>query len=413
MHMDFQRLVGATAAGFLLSMFAAVADDDNTNFDEWISNGVPLLNVRYRYEFVEEETFLNDANASTIRTRLGYRTGKWSGWQVLVELEDTHAIHETDYNAPGPNPPSKPEYPIVADPLYTELNRAWVAWGDPKKFLVKGGRQRVKLNNLRFISNVGWRQTEQTYDALTLMGVAAKKFDLFFSFFVDQNTVVGVSNGMESPIFNARWNTPYGHLVGYGYLLDFDMSTGFRDSQTWGLRWAGKWQFDAEKQNNFDYAIEWAKQSDYQDSSNFSADYYHLNGVFNFSGFFAGAGYEVLGSDGGNTAMQTPLATLHAFNGWADRFLVIPNDGLNDGYVTLGYGRGIWKLWGVFHDFEHDHGSGSYGDEFDMAFTLKPWKRWTFGFKYADYTSDAPVPIPGVLSSRDTKKWWLWTDFTL
>ena len=201
--------------------------------------------------------------------------------------------------------------------------------------------------------------------------------------------------------------------MGYGYLLDFDPGVGV-DSQTWGLRWVGKFKFGAEDLNKFDYTLEWANQSDYQDSSNFSGDYYHLKGVFNFSGFFAGLGYELLGSDSGNAAVQTPLATLHAHNGWADRFLVTPNDGLEDGYLTAGYGKGMWKLWGVWHDFDRDSGSGpTYGDEFDLAFTLKPWKRWTFGFKYADYSSDAPVPVPDVLSSRDAKKWWLWTDFAL
>ncbi|TDJ32866.1 MAG: hypothetical protein E2O56_04535 [Gammaproteobacteria bacterium] len=413
--MNIRRLLAAIttgATGLVLSMSVVVADDDSASFDEWVSNGVPLLNVRYRYEFVDEETFVNDAKASTIRTRVGYKTGKWSGWQVLVELEDTHAIHETDYNGLGPNPPNKPTFPVVADPLFSQLNRVWVAWGDPKRFLVKGGRMRVKLDNDRFVGNVGWRQNEQTFDALTVQGVAGENFDLFFSYFLDQNNVLGTSNGMDTPILNARWNTSYGHLVGYGYLLDYSNSA-LLDSQTWGLRWVGKWQFGREKQNRFDYTIELANQSDYADSSNFSADYSHLKGVFNFSGFFAGLGYEVLGSDNGNASLQTPLATLHAFNGWADRFLVNPADGLNDSYFTLGYGKGMWKLWGVWHDFDRDHGSGSYGNEFDIALTIKPWKRWTFGTKYADYNSDALFPIPGVLSSRGAKKWWLWAGFAL
>ena len=45
------------------------------------------------------------------------------------------------------------------------------------------------------------------------------------------------------------------------------------------------------------------------------------------SGFALTAGYEELGSDGGVAAFQTPLATLHAFNGWADLFLTTPGDG--------------------------------------------------------------------------------------
>jgi len=43
-------------------------------------------------------------------------------------------------------------------------------------------------------------------------------------------------------------------------------------------------------------------------------------------------GVEVLGGDSdGGDAFSTPLATLHAFNGWADQFLVTPATGLLDG----------------------------------------------------------------------------------
>ncbi len=45
-----------------------------------------------------------------------------------------------------------------------------------------------------------------------------------------------------------------------------------------------------------------------------------------------GVGYELLGSDDGVAAFQTPLATLHKFNGFADQFLVTPAGGLQDIY---------------------------------------------------------------------------------
>ena len=50
-------------------------------------------------------------------------------------------------------------------------------------------------------------------------------------------------------------------------------------------------------------------------------------------------GYEELGSNAGLYGLQTPLATLHAFNGWADKFLVTPVDIPDVAAFTLGRAR--------------------------------------------------------------------------
>ena len=44
------------------------------------------------------------------------------------------------------------------------------------------------------------------------------------------------------------------------------------------------------------------------------------------------AGYEVLGADNG-VGFATPLATGHKFQGWADKFLTTPGDGIEDVYI--------------------------------------------------------------------------------
>ena len=52
-------------------------------------------------------------------------------------------------------------------------------------------------------------------------------------------------------------------------------------------------------------------------------------------GWRIGGGYEVLGADDGAalTSFQTPLATLHKFQGWADKFLTTPPNGIREGAV--------------------------------------------------------------------------------
>jgi len=112
------------------------------------------------------------------------------------------------------------------------------------------------------------------------------------------------------------------------------------------------------------------------------------------------AGWEVLeGGDGG--AFSTPLATLHAFNGWADRFLATPPDGLEDRFVSLSgaAGRLTWRV--VFHDFGAQAGGADYGRELDLqAVVSTPWKQ-AFGLKAAFYDARD--------FSTDTTKVWAWS----
>src|SRR3546814_1461069 len=51
--------------------------------------------------------------------------------------------------------------------------------------------------------------------------------------------------------------------------------------------------------------------------------------------FSLNGNYEVLGSDAGVFAFQTPLATLHKFQGWADLFLTTHSAGVRDLNFTL------------------------------------------------------------------------------
>ena len=55
--------------------------------------------------------------------------------------------------------------PAITDPEGAELNQAYLAWkgGHAGATL---GRQRLLFDNQRWIGNSGWRQNEQTFDAV-------------------------------------------------------------------------------------------------------------------------------------------------------------------------------------------------------------------------------------------------------
>ena len=140
-----------------------------------------------------------------------------------------------------------------------------------------------------------------------------------------------------------------------------------------------------------------ANPLDYRD------DYYHAELFATVREWSAGAGLELLEGDG-TKGFSTPLATLHPFQGWADKFLTTPADGVRDSYATLRF-TGKPLTWldslsavGTYHAFESDRGSTDYGTEIDLQLQAK-WRRWSGMLKYADYRADS--------FATDTRKVWV------
>jgi hypothetical protein len=147
---------------------------------------------------------------------------------------------------------------------------------------------------------------------------------------------------------------------------------------------------------------EYARQSDTADNTNsYDADYIHADVAWAMSnGLSLGLGIESLGSDNG-VSFRTPLATLHKFQGWADKFLVTPADGIDDIYVTVKFTAAKWNFTGVYHDFSAESGGGSdYGTEFDVAAARKISDHYSILLKGAFFSTDSLV-------LNDTTKLWL------
>ena len=134
--------------------------------------------------------------------------------------------------------------------------------------------------------------------------------------------------------------------------------------------------------------------------------------------FAFGAGCEVLGSGendgagGGRAAFRTPLATLHAFNGWADVFLNTPADGLRDLYafaeITL---PKEVPLRVVYHKYDADHGNDDFGHEVDVIASRKFGRNWTALLKYACYMGNDAAPPALTAADVDVHKFWAQVEF--
>ncbi len=406
-----------TAAIVVLAMVAAgqVCADEENSLRSAFSATRYLLDARLRSEDVEQAGIANDADATTLRARLGFETGKWWGTSLLVEGEAVVPL-DTDYR-PDPAVPEKLTYAVVADPESYAINRLQLVNTSIPGTTLTLGRQRILLDDQRFVGNVGWRQNEQTYDAFRIVNKSVENLVLDATYLNQVNRVFGERSPQgkydgDSVLLNAGYQTKAGKLSVYGYLLRFDDIVGVpaavRDSSaTYGLRFAGERPVGKVK---LAYAASWATQTGYGDNPlSFDLDYAAAELTGTYRQFGLGAGIEVL--DGtGVKGFTTPLATLHKFQGWADKFLTTPPNGIQDLYFTattnLKAFGGLDTLGLVlgYHDYEAEHVSADYGTEWNASIAAKV-KKLGFMIKYADYRE-------GVLASaRDTEKFWMQAEY--
>ncbi|HRN59377.1 MAG TPA: alginate export family protein [Chiayiivirga sp.] len=378
------------------------------------AEGKPIFDVRYRYEHVEQDNALAHAVMNSVRTRLGYATGVHGGFSALVEVD--HVGHlGGDYNDTRNGHTGRS---LIPDPSGAAVNQAWVRHsGDYGSLTV--GRQRINLGNQRFVGGVGWRQNEQTYDGAMLQLNPGRDLALSYAYIGRVNTIWGPDTGAfatavnparvdgDSHLFDLRWAiTPSFSLGAYHYRLGLDdlaiaptAARGTLSSATTGLRAQGR-------SGALDYVLEYAMQKDAEDNPLALDSRYHLIEVgYAFEQVKLRAGQEVLGagSGAGNRAFQTPLATKHAFQGWADMFLTTPADGVDDRYVGVTVPLGGGNLQGWYHDFTPERGGGDYGSEFDLSYARPiPGIKGLSGLvKYASYSSDDRA------RTVDTDKFWV------
>jgi hypothetical protein len=397
------RFLPFTAA-FVSSLFFtnSAADVDKTIEDalKFGDGGAIKFDANYRWENVDRDAGIDKtANANTIRTRIGVLSPKFHGFQGFVEYEGTHALQADYTDGRGNNP----AFSTILDPAQNELNQLWVTYSNFDT-VVKGGRQRIKLDDDRFIGNVGWRQLETTFDAVLVTNNSIKNLTVNAGYIGNMQTFLSTTENIDAPILNVNYKLgDYGNVVGYGYWLDYTEKENFaKSNQTYGLRLNGA---TPKIYNNYNllYTAEWSYQEDYgHQTTNYEAHRYNVMGGFNaYFMTFQGAVEQLNGN--GTNAFITPLGTNHAFQGWADLFAATtPKHGIRDVFGTVSA-----KVWddsltvaGVYHDYTDDTGNLSYGQEWDFQAIKKFGKHYSVLAKYANYAADNAT-------TTDTQKIWL------
>ena len=345
------------------------------------------LNTRARMELADVDGNRN-SYAFTVRNRFGIGSKPFYGFSGFVEGEGTFSFDNTKYwDGTGGNGRNRS---IVADPEAIELNRAFGRFHKEEWWNVDAiaGRQRILIDDQRFVGNVGWRQNEQTFDATwnsTSLGLEGLRVAYGYLWSIKR---IYSGKGQAS---TEDW-TSRSHVVhlsyerfswlkgsAFTYLFDFRGDAPGNSSNSYGFRLHGSHAFDDVWKVG--YSGSYAYQTDAKkNTSDYKAHYGWIEGTFGHTDWATlGTGFEVLGSDDSDGNFVTPLATGHKFNGFADAFLDNGSvQGLRDYFLWIapklpfGFQGKV-----IYHRFWRDDGGSHIGDEWDFVISRKFWTYFT------------------------------------
>lgn len=397
------RNLGAGSKLFLLAGLTgltsgiAVADTGQIHID-----------ARLRYEAVEQTGKL-DAEAFTLRTRLGWTSPQVSGLSLLAEIENVIDLGG-DRNS-GLN--GETAFATIKDDDNTELQRLRLDWVANENLRFRVGRQNLSFDNSRFIGSPGWRQDKTSHDA----AVARFSYGDFTASYVYHwqiNRGPGEDFDWEtdSHLFHLSVS-PRDNLsvTGFAYIIDLTdpAAPADRSNATFGVRVVGQvplgdWTLG--------YNAMAATQNEYGSASvDYTLGYFGGELSLARDGWRVRAGAEALEGDG-TRAVSNPLSSNHGTAGWADAIhgggAMAPADGVNLVYLGGRYGRDVdagfirsYAFGFTAWDFEFERTGADLGEELDLFAQFGLTDHVELHIQYADYDG---VEANGAPADR-TKSW--------
>ncbi len=348
--------------------------------------------ARLRVEFADVDGF-DDAHAASLRARYGIKTDPIAGFKFLIEGETTVIL--TDKSEYSAFPTTKGNSSVIADPDNFELNRFQLSYNiEATDTTITVGRQHITFADQRFIGAVGWRQNDQTFDAVVVENKSIENLTFIYAYIDQVNRIFGDQTPTqsldrwegESHLIHIEYDGIEDHTVrAFAYLLDFD-ETGVgraNSSDTYGLELQGE-------NNKVNYLLTAAIQNDGgSNPSNYEECYYSGQISVKEDSCELGAGIEVMTSNGKNS-FRFPLGTNHKFNGFADAYLTTPAAGLIDYYAFVGTKAFGLQHTLIVHNFHTESTSTELGWEFDYVAARKIGDNAKFILKAAHLMGDGP-----------------------
>ncbi len=361
--------------------------------EEAFSRDQITLDLRTRYEWVEDSTNKPEktANALTTRTLIGFKTGEIEGVGAFIQFANISALGEERYNS---TLNGRTSYAVVADPGFSQVAQAYVEWKG-----LRVGRQVLSIDNQRFIGPGAWSQGVKSITGAVLTNQTwIPRTEFTLGHILRMHTATDQNKELRLEITRAKVRLMEGiHLTGFRYATE-DRQAPASSYAHQGLRLDGAW-----KQFLFEGSV--AQQRGYKDSTLTKDRSYRqwLVGYCFSPSLSAKIIRETL--EGG---FDTPLASLHGFYGWSDRITKTPTNGLIDSYLQV-----EGKAWGLsgeldYHRFDAEGRSQRYGVEFN-AMLSRPFGKHLVGtLKVARYLANPSAPAELSLN-KDLYKFWVMT----
>ena len=450
-------------AGFNACAYAEESETEGEyTFLDAIKDGKNLTNFRLRYEHVSQDGLavapvannkLKDAEGLTLRSLVGWQTAPYHNFSFAGQLIGvTKFIDNFNDRKDNATEVDKAGYAVIVDPNHFDINQLYVDWTGIKNTRFRLGRQQVNLDNFRFIGDIGFRQVMQVFDGISVLNKSITDTEVFLAHFEQVTQITTKQRDGDLEIANVKYRlSPTEFLVGYAYLSNFD-DLGFgnawfgagtlnnngrpnlsadQSNKTVGLRLDGVHPFNPNLRAL--YTAEYAKQTDYADGDKrIDAHYFKLGGGVGIDNFSIRADHEVLSSNNSQYAFQTPFGTNHLFQGWVDRFLVTPRQGIEDSFVTATYKFQDFLFFADYHIIRSDEdfntvGGGTatrgnrYGTEWNAAVTYNVNQNWMTKIEYGRFSEDdhyaAGANTANTVAGnrgriRDSDKLWLTAMYT-
>ena len=417
-----------------LSSCLVLAEDNQSNGDlsllDAIKNGKPMTSFRLRYDYKDEDAKLS-THAFTLRSLIGWQTAPFHDFSVGAQIIGVTDFNNDFYTKQWNVATSKSSYALIQDPNYYNINQLYVDWTGIPSTKVRLGQQSLKLDNVRFIGNVEFRQVMQVFTGTTIENSSIKDLDLMGGYYTRlRKATTSQELSEDTGILHANYHlSPTENLIGYAYWYDTNgdkfavtgsaASTMDLSNRTLGMRLDGGHPINNEWKVL--YTAEYAKQQHISNgNSNIDAHYYKLGLGGSWNGWFARFDQELLSSNDGKYGFYTPLGTNHLFQGWIDKFAAsTPVEGMRDNYITAG---GKWQdltLLTEYHRFDSDKGftSGSgtgnyYGSEWDVSAAYAVNKQLVAKLEYGKFKEGDQYTFNATSRYRNTDQLWLTAIYT-
>ena len=398
----------------VLSCTPASAADDARDLPEAFADGRALLELRPRYNRIDDSTKPERAEGGTMRATAGWQSAPWQDLRFTLEAIATSHPGPSRFNDDSGQIATSP-YPLLPDPRHAGLNRVYVDYTGFESTHVRAGRQVVRMDNQRFVSDNDFRQIPQLFDGVAVTHTGFANTALHAAWFGRQRTTSGDEASLGLTLLHAAWNPAPDHgLAAYAYFHDQAQNgafTGFADNSNRVLGVRAEGLFHRAGPVDVSYIAEWAGQRAFSGGDpRIDARYRRIGAGIGSERWTLRYDDEVKGSNRGLYGLQTPLTDFYAFNGWTLHFFNTPRPGLKDRWATGRAQLGPFVFYGEEHRFRSDFNDLDYGRETDLGITWMALDGLVLRLQHGRYR---PGPtLPGQAPQAQVTKSWLTLTYT-